>query len=95
MTSKYKFSILSVLLIMAMLCSFVILPVSATDEFETKSSSKIAPALLEKMDMVEPSEKIKVWIWFNDIDTCTIGESRKHCCGNFADSSRGCFYIFG
>ena len=85
MTSKYKFSVLSILLIMAMLCSFVILPVSATDDFETKSSSKIAPALLEKMDMVEPSEKIKVWIWFNDIDKTNIVKETKEICGYSLD----------
>lgn len=68
MTSKYKFSAICILLIMTMLSSFLILPVSAATEAEAKALAKIDPVLLEKMETASPDEKIPVAIWYTDID---------------------------
>ena len=57
MTSKYKFSAICILLIMTMLSSFLILPVSAATEAEAKALAKIDPVLLEKMETASPDEK--------------------------------------
>lgn len=51
-----------------MLCTFLILPVSAAVEAEAKALSKIAPVLLKKMETASPDEKIPVAIWYTDID---------------------------
>lgn len=72
MTSKYKFSVLSILLIMAMLCSFVILPVSAAEEAE--ALAKIDSGLIEKMETVMSDEKIPVAIWYTDINQDSVDE---------------------
>jgi len=74
MSRKIKLSVISILLITTMLCTFLILPVSATIEAEAKVLEKIDPVLLEKMETASPDEKILVSIWFNDIDKNSIIE---------------------
>ncbi|MDO4419239.1 MAG: S8 family serine peptidase [Ruminococcus sp.] len=68
MKNKYSLSIIGILLILAMLCSFLALPVSAAAEAEAAALAKIDPALLEKMETASPDEKIPVAIWYTDID---------------------------
>ncbi|MDO4419362.1 MAG: hypothetical protein Q4B92_03265 [Ruminococcus sp.] len=68
MKNKYSLSIIGILLILAMLYSFLALPVSAAAEAEASALAKIDPALLEKMETASPDEKIPVAIWYTDID---------------------------
>lgn len=68
MKNKYSLSIVGIILILAMICSFLALPVSAAAEAEATALAKIDPALLEKMETASPNEKISVAIWYKDID---------------------------
>ena len=74
MKNKYSLSTVSILLIFAILCSFLTLPVSAAAEAESKALAKIDSALLEKMETALPDEKIPVAIWYKDIDQDNVDE---------------------
>lgn len=65
---KIKISAICILLITTILCSFLILPVSAATEADAKALAKIDSVLLEKMETSTPDEKIPVAIWYSDID---------------------------
>lgn len=68
MKNKYSLSIIGILLILAMLCSFLALPVSAAEEAEAAALAKIDPNLMKQLSKIDDSDKVDVSVWFKDID---------------------------
>ncbi len=72
MKNRYTLSIISILLISIMLCSFFSLSVSAIEEAKSNAIAKIDPVLLEKMESASPDEEHAVWIWYYDVNQSEI-----------------------
>lgn len=68
MKRRNTLSIISILLVSVILCSFWVLPVSAVAEADVASLAKLDSALREKIETASPDEKIPVAIWYTDID---------------------------
>lgn len=72
MKRRNTLSIICILLVSAILCSFWVLPVSAVAEAEAASLAKLDLALREKIETTSPDEKIPVAIWYTDIDQSKV-----------------------
>ena len=72
MKRRNTLSIICILLVSAIFCSFWVLPVSAVVEAEAKALAKIDSALYEKMKTALPDEIIPVAIWYKDIDQTQV-----------------------
>lgn len=77
MKKRYTLSTISILLITIMLCTFLVLPVSAISEAKATALAKIDSTLLEKMESTLPNEKIPVAIWYADIDQTQVDSLTK------------------
>ena len=86
MKKRYTLSIISILLISTILCSFWGLPVSAAAESEAMARAKIELTLLEKMESTSSNERIPVAIWYKDIDQTQVDSLTKEKVGFSQDN---------
>lgn len=76
MKSKYK-RFFGIILVLLIVLSCAVIPVSANTEIEKKSLSKINDMLSEKIQSASDGEKIPVYIWYADIDQDLVEEDVK------------------
>lgn len=88
MKKRYTLSILSMVLVLVSLCSFFVLPVSAGVEKVTSVQNKIDEVTLNKISNLKDNEKIKVWVWFRDIDESNIQKATETECGLTLEETR-------
>lgn len=89
MKRKYSLSILGILLILAMLCSFLALPVSAATEAEAAALAKIDSVLIDKFESMDDTDTIAVSVWFTDIDHNELKEKVENEVSNISTRSSG------
>ena len=74
MKRKHKLSIISAMIVITMLCSFLVLPVNATTEVKSAALEKIDTALSKRLEAMNDTEAISVSVWFKDIDRSELKE---------------------
>lgn len=86
MKYKYSLSIIGIVLILALLCSIVVFSVGA--ENESTVSVQCDMELKERMEIATETEKIPVYIWYQDIDQTVVdNEVEKELSYNIDDIS--------
>ena len=86
--TKMLCAITSVLMAVLPVAMSVSVPIGALDTLTTLNNNKIDDVTMQMLSSMMDSERLKVWIWFDDIDEKEIQEKTETICGFTREDTR-------